>query len=519
MDIIEVEIFNKLFSAIAEEMGIVLQRSAFSSNIKERRDFSCAIFAANGELVAQAAHIPVHLGAMPATMNHVLAQLNPAAGDVIITNDPFGGGSHLPDITLLAPVTDAAGATLFHVACRAHHADVGGKTPGSMGFCHHIDDEGVLIPPTRLLQGGKTNKQFLREFLAQVRNPEERRGDLRAQEAALSRGRDRLLATVTKYGSGHLFTVLEELKDYGERLMAATIEAIPDGCYRANDILDDDGLDSAPLDLAVELTIKGEGALVDFCASCDQVTTPLNGVRAVTVSATMYCLQCLLGEGYPINHGTQRPITIITRPGSILDATHPSPVAAGNVETSQRVVDLLFKALAQALPQRVPAASCGSMNNIAIGDVGCGERFTYYETIGGGMGGAPKGPGASGIHSHMTNTLNTPVEALEHSFPLQIKRYELRHGSGGKGAQGGGCGLIRSYEFLEDAHLSLLAERRRSRPYGLQGGNAGRPGCDMWQKKGGERVRLAGKANIEVAEGDVVTIMTPGGGGWGEGEE
>ena len=502
-----------MFAAIAEEMGIILQRSAFSSNIKERRDFSCAIFDSEGELVAQAAHIPVHLGAMPATLNHVLAAHDFNAGDVIIVNDPFAGGSHLPDITLIEQVA-ATATPLFYVACRAHHADVGGATPGSMGFCHHIDDEGVLIPPTLLKKQGEMNEDFLDTFLAQVRNPEERRGDLQAQIAALSRGKTRLLETIKKHGTSHVFATITQLKNYGERLMAATIDAIPDGRYQFSDMLDNDGLSETPLLINVTLIIRGKAIEVDFRDCADQVGTPLNAVRAVTVSATMYALQCLLGEGYPINQGTYRPITIITRPGSILDATSPQPVAAGNVETSQRVVDVLFGALAHALPQRIPAASCGSMNNIAIGNTTT-HPFTYYETIGGGMGARPTTAGVSGIHTHMTNTLNTPVEALEHSFPMQVEHYALRKGSGGRGRYDGGEGLIRSYRFLSPAHVSLLTERRCTRPYGLQGGEAGEVGKNILTNKDGERCQLAGKTNIEVKIGDVVTIMTPGGGGWG----
>ena len=515
MDIIDVEVFNKLFSAIAEEMGIILQRSAFSSNIKERRDFSCAIFDKEGELVAQAAHIPVHLGAMPATMAAVGAKLNLQAGDIAISNDPFQGGSHLPDITLIEPLCHEDGKPVFYLACRAHHADVGGSTPGSMGFCHHIDDEGVLIPPTLLQQQGKLNQSFLSSFLKQVRTPQERQGDLQAQIASLGRGRQRLQETISKYGQNKVFTAIEQLKKYGERLMAATISAIPDGLYQYEDALDDDGLGSKPLSLALSLKVSGAKVQADFRQCCDQVASPLNAVRAVTTSATMYGLQCLLGEGYPINQGTYRPVEILTRPGSILDAQPPFPVAAGNVETSQRVVDLLFGALAQALPEQIPAASCGSMNNIAIGS-SQEPAFTYYETIGGGMGARPTANGVSGIHTHMTNTLNTPVEALEHSFPLQIERYGLRRGSGGKGYNSGGDGLVRQYRFMAPAQISLLTDRRRTRPYGLAGGKPGQAGKNMLIKSTGKRQKLAGKVSRTVQAGEKLTILTPGGGGWGK---
>lgn len=586
MNIIDIEIFNKLFTAIAEEMGIILRRSAFSSNIKERCDFSCAIFAGQGELIAQAAHIPVHLGAMPATVRHVLAQHDLQTDDVAIVNNPFAGGSHLPDITLIAPVTitnvqhstaelrtirssrpltatdnrdlpidkgqshtpqnfqgnlctatkkdtsschldaksnlavppssDPQEEPIFYVACRAHHADVGGITPGSMGLCHHISEEGIIIPPTLLQKAGQLNHNFLNDFLAQVRNPEERRGDLQAQIAALERGKIRLMETLNKYGQAPILASMAELNKYGERLMRQAIAAIPDGRYQYTDALDNDGQHNQPLNITVTITIAGDTVTVDFRHCADQVTTPLNAVRSVTVSATMYVMQCLVGQGFPLNQGSYQPITIITRPGSILDATWPHPVAAGNVETSQRVVDVLLGALALAIPARIPAASCGSMNNIAIGNSqGPGEKFTYYETIGGGMGAGPNFSGPSGIHSHMTNTLNTPIEALEHSFPLMIERYALRHSLAGKGQHDGGAGIIRSYRFQQSAQVSLLTERRRTKPYGLKGGNPGQPGKNIWKTAEKKEKILPGKTNITVHRNEVVTIMTPGGGGWG----
>ena len=515
MNIIDVEVFNKLFASIAEEMGIVLARSAFSPNIKERRDFSCAIFDRKGELVAQAAHIPVHLGAMPRTLVHILEEHDLGPGDVVIANDPFKGGSHLPDITLAEAVCDENGSPLFYVVNRAHHADVGGKTPGSMGLSSSLAEEGVLIPPTLLHAKGK-EQPFYREFLAQVRNPAEREGDLRAQLAALGRGNHRLRELIAKYSAARLFTVIDHLKGYAERLMRHTIKELKDGCYHFTDYLDDDGTSNAPIPISLQLTISNDQATADFSTSADQVKAPLNTVEPVTLSATIYAFQCLMGEGFPVNHGSYRPIRLITRKGSIVDAEPPAPVAAGNVETSQRLVDVLFGALAQATPERIPAASCGSMNNVAIGgDDPTSGHYAYYETIGGGMGARPGSDGLHGIHTHMTNTMNTPVEALEHAYPLQVERYGLARNSGGEGRQQGGDGIIRSYRFLAQANVSLLTERRRLRPYGLAGGKAGNVGENRLVR-GKKTKKLPGKINLHTEAGDLLIIKTPGGGGWGK---
>lgn len=516
-DVIEIEVFNKLFASVAEEMGIVLAKSSFSPNIKERRDFSCAIFDAKGELVAQAAHIPVHLGAMPMTMKYVLDKYRLSEGDILILNDPFKGGSHLPDITLIEAVYCEKDQPLFYVINRAHHADVGGKIPGSMGMMTNLADEGVLIGPGFLYSKGTLNKNFAHTLLRQMRNPMERQGDLQAQIASLNRGRIRLQELVRKYTAGHLFSVVDQLKNYAERLMRKTIVQIPNGRYSFTDYLDDDGQNRTPLPIAVTLVIDDNGVKADFRESSDQVSTPFNTVDSVTLSAVVYVFQCLVGEGYPINQGSYRPLRIITRPGSILNAVAPAPVAAGNVETSQRIVDALLGALAQAIPDRIPAASCGSMNNVAIGGVGgeVGQGFTYYETIGGGMGARPGRHGLSGTHTHMTNTLNTPIEALEHVYPLEVEHYGLRRNSGGDGQYHGGNGIIRSYRFLGKAHVALLTERRRRAPYGLAGGKNGRAGENVLVHHKG-RKKLAGKENFLTDPGDLLIIKTPGGGGWGK---
>ena len=512
MKAIELEIFNNLFSAIADEMGIVLRRSAFSPNIRERCDFSCAIFDEKGELVAQASHIPVHLGAMPETMKSILPLFEWKPGDVIITNDPFCGGTHLPDITLIKPIffkNDLA----FFLTVRAHHADVGGKYAGSMAVATHIEEEGILIRPTYLIKEGKIQKDFIENLLVKLRNPQEREGDFNAQIASLLRGEVRLNEMYKKYGLPKLKEIIDELKNYSQRAMEKILEGAPPGNYSFIDYLDDDGLEEENIPIEVEIRFKEKKAIVDFSKSASQVKGCVNAPKAVTYSAVYYVFLSLLntlGE-YPINQGCFRPIEIITKPGTIVSATYPSAVAAGNVETSQRIVDTLLGALSQAFPDLIPSASCGTMNNIAIGN----EKFAYYETIGGGMGGRPGKEGLSGVHTHMTNTLNTPVEALEHDYPIRIERYAIRENSGGKGKYRGGNGLIREYTFLEACTVTILSERRKISPYGLFGGESGKRGENLLIK-GENKIFLPGKINLQVKKGDRIIIMTPGGGGWGK---
>ena len=512
MKAIELEIFNNLFSAIADEMGIVLRRSAFSPNIRERCDFSCAIFDEKGELVAQASHIPVHLGAMPETMKSILPLFEWKPGDVIITNDPFCGGTHLPDITLIKPIffkNDLA----FFLIVRAHHADVGGKYAGSMAVATHIEEEGILIRPTYLIKEGKIQKDFIENLLVKLRNPQEREGDFNAQIASLLRGEVRLNEMYKKYGLPKLKEIIDELKNYSQRAMEKILEKVPPGNYSFIDYLDDDGLEEENIPIEVEIRFKEKKAIVDFSKSASQVKGCVNAPKAVTYSAVYYVFLSLLntlGE-YPINQGCFKPIEIITKPGTIVSATYPSAVAAGNVETSQRIVDTLLGALSQAFPDLIPSASCGTMNNIAIGN----EKFAYYETIGGGMGGRPGKEGLSGVHTHMTNTLNTPVEALEHDYPIRIERYAIRENSGGKGKYRGGNGLIREYTFLEACTVTILSERRKISPYGLFGGESGKRGENLLIK-GENKIFLPGKINLQVKKGDRIIIMTPGGGGWGK---
>jgi len=511
---IEITIFESLFSAVAEEMGIVLQKAAFSPNIKERRDFSCAIFDGQGRLIAQAAHIPVHLGAMPHTLAAVRERLSFDPEDIIITNDPYAGGTHLPDITLIKPIFIGQEPAFF-LTVRAHHADVGGKTPGSMPLASHIEEEGVFISPRKLYRAGVLDDRFWKEFLSQVRNPAEREGDLRAQVAALRRGEIRVKELVKRYGLDYLEERFGLLLDYASRLMHYLIREIPDGTYAFEDYLDDDGLRDEPIPIRVKIEVRGEEVRLDFRDSAPQVTTGLNAVRAVTCAAVYYVFFSLARGGLPHNQGAFAPIEILTRPGTVVDAVYPAPVAAGNVETSQRVVDVVLGALAQAIPDQIPAASCGSMNNFAFGGEVNGQKFTYYETIGGGMGGRPGLAGLSGVHTHMTNTLNTPIEALERDFPVLVEAYRLRNRSGGRGKFRGGDGLIRRVKFLTKATVTILSERRRLAPYGLFGGEAGKRGQNILETRG-RRKKLPGKVTLEVSPGDVIEIRTPGGGGWGK---
>ncbi|RUM89243.1 MAG: hydantoinase B/oxoprolinase family protein, partial [Thermodesulfatator sp.] len=491
----------------------------FSSNIKERRDFSCAIFNASGQLLAQAAHIPVHLGAMPDTVAQVSKKFSLEPGDIVITNDPFAGGTHLPDITLVSGVfSQASGDLLFYLVARAHHADVGAHVPGSMAIATSLEDEGVLIRPCLFARRGHVLEDYLQEIISRMRGSRERAGDLRAQVACLLRGETRLLEMVARYGEKEFSALVPHLISYGRRFMSSTISEIPDGSYCFEDFLDDDGLGSGPVPIAVRIDIRGDEAHVDFTGTASQLPTSLNATSSVTRSAVYYCFFCLVGEGYPVNAGSLSPVNITIPRGCLLNPAPPAPVAAGNVETSQRIVDVVLGALSRALPERIPAASCGTMNNISIGSTGKGSReFTYYETIGGGMGARPGKDGLSGVQVHMTNTLNTPIEALEQTYPMMLEQYSLRRDSGGRGRFRGGDGIIRRYRFLEPCKVSLLTERRKFSPYGLYGGQDAETGENILYKKGmGTGQLLPGKCVIKVDCGDVLEIRTPGGGGLGK---
>ncbi|MGQ9889331.1 MAG: hydantoinase B/oxoprolinase family protein [Aggregatilineales bacterium] len=514
-DPISLEVFKHLFAGVAEEMGATLQRASFSPNIKERLDFSCAVFDAQARMVAQAAHIPVHLGSMPASVEHAVRAFESLQeGDVIVLNDPYRGGTHLPDITMVSPVF-AGGTLAYFVASRAHHADVGGVTPGSLPLSTELYQEGVIIPPLKLVYSGWINDGALALITANSRNPDERQGDLEAQLAAHRVGASRLLDLMIAHGVETVAEHAAALQDYSRRMTEAVIEAIPDGVYTFSDALEGDGQGEFDIPICAAVTVRGRHMMVDFSGSAPQVAGNLNAVEAVVRSAVWYCVRLLAQDDVPVNHGCFQPVTVITPPRSLLNPAFPAAVAVGNTETSQRIVDVVLGALAQALPGRVPAASQGTMNNFTFGGVDAdGRQFVYYETIGGGHGGGPLGDGISGRHSHMTNTRNTPVEALEHALPVRVLAYSLRDGSGGAGRSRGGDGVRRVFEFLAPAVVTLNSERRRRAPYGLQGGAPGQPGVNRLVHRGVEQI-VGGKHTARVEPGDVVVIETPGGGGWG----
>ncbi len=517
VDPIDLEVFRHRTTMIAEEMGAALGRSALSPNIKERRDFSCAVFDAQGRMIAQAAHIPVHLGAMPRSVEAALARFILKRGDVVLLNDPFLGGTHLPDLTTVAPAYQ--GNTLIgYTATRAHHADVGGMSPGSMPMSRELYQEGLIIPPVRLIDGGQANEGLYDLICRNSRTPSERRGDLAAQLACHRVGERRLADLAEQHGPEWVQQHMAALIAYGERHMRAVVAALPDGIYAFEDALDDDGAGGGPTTIRVCIHITGDAAIVDFAGTAAQVRGPLNAPKAVTEAATLYCFRCLGTADMPSSAGAFVPLSIHVPEGTVLNPRPPAAVAGGNVETAQRVVDVLFGALAQAAPERIPAASAGTMNNWTFGGVRPdGSPFAYYETLGGGMGARPTLNGLSGVQVHMTNTLNTPVEALERQFPVRVRRYGLRSDSGGAGQQQGGNGLVREIEFLEPATISILSERRIRPPYGLQGGSAGAVGRNTLIRNGAEHI-LPGKATVELEAGDILRIETPGGGGWG-GEE
>jgi len=544
-DPIELEIFKNIYHSIAEEMGAALRRTAFSPNIKERRDYSCAVFDADGEVIAMGDHMPVHLGSMPMSVRAAIDQFDLEPGDVAMLNDPFRGGTHLPDITLVAPVYVRAGHSRrlaksgrpdFYVASRAHHADVGGTYPGSMGLCREIYQEGFRIPPVRIMRAGKMQPDVLALLLSNVRTPQEREGDLGAQIAACHTGAERLHEICSRYGLERTKEAACELLDYSEEMMRAFLNQVPSGRYRAEDFLDNDGISTKPVKIAVTLKfaehVQGRSSpaktgrrpvprpavTVDFNGSDPQVEGSVNAVEAITYSACFYVFRCLLAEDVPATAGLMRPIDVIAPEGTVVNARPPAAVAGGNVETSQRIVDVLLRALAQAIPERIPAAASGTMNNLTIGgiDPRSNEPFAYYETIAGGMVASPWKSGVSGVHTHMTNSLNTPVEALEYAYPLRVRQYSLRPDSGGDGKYRGGNGIIREIEVLADAEVTLLADRRERGPYGLAGGKDGAPGKTVVIGGDGSSQELPGKFNVRLRKGERIRIETPGGGGWGK---
>jgi N-methylhydantoinase B/oxoprolinase/acetone carboxylase alpha subunit len=498
-DAVQLELFRHLLVSIAEEMGAVLRKSSYSANIKERRDYSCALYDAAGETIAMGDHMPVHLGAMPLSVRAVMDAFELEEGDVALVNDPFQGGTHLPDITAVAPVFVGGRRPAFYVASRAHHSDVGGMSPGSMPLAREIFQEGLRIPPVLIQRRGRMDRELLRLILANVRTPVEREGDLAAQIASIERSAERLRELAAKYGLHRLRAGVKGLQDYSERMMRATLRGLPSGTYAFEDALDDDGAGSGPVPIRVKITLDKGRAVVDFTGSARQVSGPMNANYAITLAATMYVFRCLIREDVPFTSGILRPIQVIAPPGTVVNALAPAPMAAGNVETSQRITDVVLGALAKAAPEQIPAPSCGSMNNISFGAAG----WAYYETIAGGAGASANGPGLSAHHTHMTNSWNTPVEAFEHQYPVRIETYRVRRGSGGEGTHRGGDGIVRAFRFLSDAEVTLIADRRTNAP------GTGARGRDKFNGKA-----VASKSRLNALPGDVLEILTPGGGGW-----
>jgi N-methylhydantoinase B len=511
IDPIQLELMRNLFEAAAEEMGITLQRAAFSANIKERRDFSCAIFDAGGALLAQAAHVPVHLGSMADSVRAVLDRLGTMGeGDVAIVNDPFAGGTHLPDITIVSAVLHRD-EIVGYVANRAHHADVGGTSPGSMTLSRHIDEEGIRIEPAFLQKAGVVQDELFNRILKAVRTPDERLGDLDAQLAANRVGAAALDRMIEAHGAATVQQYGRALLDYSQSFLARAIDAIADGEYRFDDVLDDDGTGYGPVAIRAMVRIANDRATVDLTGCDNQVAGCVNCPASVARAAAYYCFACLLEEHVPLNGGCFRNVEVITRAGSVVHAQFPAAVVAGNTETSQRIVDCIFGALAKAIPDRIPAASCGTMSSIALG----ADTWTYYETIGGGCGGGPTWDGASAIQCHMTNTLNTPAEAIEMQYPLRVRRFERATGSGGAGRHVGGDGIVREIEALLPAEGTVITDRRISRPYGLAGGSPAQAGRNSIIDADGTETPLGGKARVKLSRGQALRIITPGGGAFG----
>jgi len=505
MDAIELSLFVKRINAICEEMGSVLMRTAFSPNIKDRLDFSCAIFDADGRLCAQAAHIPIHLGSMAYAMSGIVTKIAWQPGDMIIMNDPYLGGTHLPDVTLIAPVFHHDELCGF-VANRAHHADIGACTPGSMPLARTLEQEGLIIPPTLVMRAGVICDEVLSELLGHLHNPQIARPDFIAQISANIAGLNRLILLIQSMGDMAFKTALSALDDYADSLAQSVLAELPEGQYTFTDIMDDDGQGLCDIPIKATLHISSDKVRVDFTGTADQVKGNINCPLSVTAAAVYYCFYCLMPPQTPAAAGVFHHLEINAPEKCLINASYPAAVAAGNVETSTRIVDTVLGALAQALPEKIPAASHGSMNNVAMGS----GHWDYYETLGGGMGAGPISAGMNAVQTHMTNTLNTPIEILEKYYPLQITQYAIRRDSGGEGQHKGGDGLIRQYEFLEECHVTLLTERRRHPPWGMAGGKPGQAAINLLNNE-----PVPGKTEFKVVPGDRLTIMTAGGGGWG----
>ncbi|MDH5425134.1 MAG: hydantoinase B/oxoprolinase family protein [Gammaproteobacteria bacterium] len=509
MDNIELSLFSSRISSVCDEMGAVLQRVAFSPNIKDRLDFSCAIFNAEGKLCAQAAHIPVHLGSMAYAMADVVSAIDWHEGDMVMLNDPYLGGTHLPDVTIIAPLFISQKLAGF-VVNRAHHADIGAESPGSMPVSSSLLQEGVVIAPTKLIKAGQLDQSVMAALLAKLKNTDESLGDFNAQIGANRRGLERLQLLVQSLGFERYVAALQALNDYAASIAREALKTIPDGVYQFTDWMDDDGQGQQNIAIKVTLRVQSGQLLADFSGTAQQVHGNINCPLSVVAAAVFYVFRCLMPAQTPACAGSFEAIKFTAPEGCLLNARYPAAVAAGNVETSSRIVDVVMGALAQAVPALIPAASQGSMNNLAMGFAGNEQQasWSYYETIGGGMGAGAKNAGLSAVQTHMTNTLNTPIEVLEKHYPLRVHRYEIRQGSGGEGEHSGGDGIIREFEFLQPAQFTLLTERRSTQPWGINA-RPGHAGKNRLNDK-----PIVAKVNCEVTVGDRLRIETPGGGGW-----
>lgn len=510
MNPIELSLFSSRIAAVCEEMGVVLQRAALSPNIKDRLDFSCAVFDPQGLLCAQAAHIPVHLGSMAFAMRDIVQGLEWLPGDMVIVNDPYLGGTHLPDVTLIAPLFVEKTLAGF-VANRAHHADIGAHSPGSMPISRSLEEEGIIIAPSYLMRDGMVEAELLDFVLSKTANPRQAHGDFAAQISANHWGVRLLGRLVGEMGLEEYFRGLIALNDYAERLAVSALKEIPDGIYTFSDVMDDDGMGQSDILILAKVSVASGKVLVDFTGTAPQVPGNINCPLSVAAAGVYYVFRCLMPEHTPDCAGSFRPITLAAPLACLVNAERPGAVAAGNVETSTRIVDVVMGALAQAIPARIPAASHGSMNNVAMGARDGPMAWDYYETVGGGMGAGPGGGGLSAVQTHMTNTRNTPIESLEMHFPLRLRRYAIRRGSGGQGRFPGGDGLVREFEFLGDTDVTLLTERRKHRPWGLRGGGDGAAGANCFMDK-----PLPAKVSFQAKAGERLVIHTPGGGGWGD---
>jgi N-methylhydantoinase B len=506
LDAIELGLFTSRINAICAQMGAVLRQTAFSPNIRDRLDYSCAIFDTDGGLCAQAAHIPVHLGSMAYAMKDVVRARDWHEGDTIILNNPYMGGTHLPDVTFISPVFNEGTLTAF-IANRAHHADIGSDAPGSMPISQSLEEEGIIISPTLICEQNQIVQSVLDDIISQLRDPAIAIADFKAQISVNQTGIDALQKLIQSCTETDFNNYLSELNDYARRIALSTFKNLPDGEYRFHDVMDDDGLGTDNVDIHCSITINSSEVSIDFSETSAQVKGNINCPISVTAAAVYYCFRCLMPDYVPDCAGTFDLIKLTVPENNLLNASYPAAVAAGNVETSTRVVDVVLGALAQAIPEKIPAASHGSMNNIAMGS----DNWSYYETLGGGMGANTNANGPSAIQTHMTNTLNTPVEVVETHYPLLIREYRFREDSGGNGKHKGGNGLIRHYQFLEPTNVSLITERRSNQPWGLNGGNDGESGLNLLNNE-----PLPAKTTICAQANDSLIIKTPGGGGWGK---